>query len=191
MTTETDDPLIQLAERVASVATELRIATALIGATALAAHNYVRGTADIDLATAVDPFRELSALRKRLEADRLHTELRLPDEEDSLGGVLEVRAHADAQDAVEVVNFTNPWRRSANPGVEAVRTAEPIAASGSLRCATLPCLIALKLYAGSLRDQADVVELLRNNPSADRALVRQVCAKYGSAPTFDELVRQV
>ncbi|HVZ33142.1 MAG TPA: hypothetical protein VG963_12000, partial [Polyangiaceae bacterium] len=134
MTTETPDPLIQLAERVASIAAELGIATALIGATALAAHNDVRSTADIDLATAVDPFRELSALRKRLEAEGLHTELRLPDEEDSSGGVLEVRARADAEDAVEV---------------------------------------------------------LRTNPTADRALIRHICAKDGSAPMFDELVRQV
>lgn len=190
MTRGGEDPLIGLAERVSRIATELGIPTALIGATALAAHNYVRGTADIDLATAVDPFRELSALRARLDAEGLHTELRLPDEEDSLGGVLEVRTSEDEEDAVEIVNFTNPWRTSINPGSETVRTAEPIPASAWLRCATLPCLIALKLYAGSLRDQADVVELLRHNPQADRARIREVCEKYGSANLLDGLTRQ-
>lgn len=91
MTPELPDPLIHLAERVATIAAEVGIVTAVIGATALAAHNYVRGTADIDLATAVDPFRDLSRLRDRLAAEGYHTELNMPDADDSLGGVLRVR----------------------------------------------------------------------------------------------------
>lgn len=75
---------------------------------------------------------------------------------------------AEPRDPVEVVNFQNPFRPSINPGREAVQTATPIGPSTSLRCATLPYLIALKLYAGSRRDQADVLELLRRNPVADR-----------------------
>ena len=111
--------MIQLAERVAVVAAELGIPTALIGATALAAHNYVRGTADIDLAAAVDPFRQLRQLQERLAAEGLHAELSLPDEEDGLGGVLRIRAHADDDDLVEIVNFLNPMNLSKNPGAEA------------------------------------------------------------------------
>jgi hypothetical protein len=189
MSGETHDPLIQLAERVASIAAELGIATALIGATALAAHNYVRGTADIDLATAVDPFRDLGGLRQRLEGEGFLVELNLPDAEDSLGGVLSVRARSNQDDPVEIVNFLNPLNPSHNPGREAVETAEPIGSS-SLRCATLAHLIALKLYAGSRRDQADVVELLLRNPTADRATIRAVCARYGSASDLDELIRE-
>ncbi len=46
---------LALAERVAGVARDLGIETALSGASALAAHNYVRGTIDLDFATSVDP----------------------------------------------------------------------------------------------------------------------------------------
>lgn len=188
MNPEPRDPLIQLAERVAAVASELGMPTALIGATALAAHNYVRGTADIDLAIAVDPFKELRSLADRLKREGFHTELNLPDAEDSLGGVLRIWATTDDEDPVEVVNFQNPFRPSNNPGLEAVRTATPVGAATSLRCATLPHLIALKLYAGSRRDQADVVELLRRNPGADRSRVREVCARYGFDQVLEELI---
>jgi hypothetical protein len=191
MNAEPRDPLIQLAERVATVASELGMSTALIGATALAAHNYVRGTADIDLAIAVDPFKELRLLGDRLKRDGFLTELNLPDAEDSLGGVLRVWATSDDDDPVEVVNFNNPFSPSNNPGLEAVRTATPVGVGTSLRCATLPHLIALKLYAGGRRDQADVVELLRRNPGADRAEIREVCARYGFEKILEELIGEV
>lgn len=187
MSAASTDPLIQLAERVAAIAAELGIPTALIGATALAVHGYVRGTADIDLATAVDPFRELPRLQERLKAEGLFTELSLPDSEDILGGVLRVRARSEDDDLVEIVNFENPLRPSSNPGPQAVRAAQPIAESSALRCATLAHLIALKLFAGSRRDEADVVELLRRNTQADPTEIRGVCEKYGSASLFDEL----
>jgi hypothetical protein len=43
-------PALSLAERIATLASELGIQTALIGASALAAHNYIRATIDVDLA---------------------------------------------------------------------------------------------------------------------------------------------
>lgn len=184
------DPLLALAERVASLASELGMATAVIGAAALAAHNYVRGTADVDLAMAVDPFRDLLRLRERLSAEGLHTELELPDADDVLGGVLRVRLQVDDDDSVEVVNFENPLRPASNPGREAVATAEPLGWSTVLRCVRVPQLIALKLFAGGRRHQADVVELLRRNPGADRAQIRDVCARYGAADAIDELLRE-
>jgi hypothetical protein len=187
----TRDPLIQLAERVAVIAAELGIPTALIGATALAVHNYVRGTADIDLATSVDPFRQLRLLQKRLETEGFHAELNLPDAEDGLGGVLRVRARADDDDLVEIVNFLNPMNLSKNPGEEAVRTATAVEPSTPLRCVTLALLIALKLYAGGRRDQADVIELLRRNPDADLAPIRDACARYGSSDQLEELIREL
>lgn len=191
MTEAERDPLIALAERVATIATEMGIPTALIGATALAAHNYVRGTADIDLATAVDPFRELRQLQERLEGEGLDVELSLPDAEDGLGGVLRIRADADDEDLVEIVNFLNPMNLAKNPGGEAVRTATSVGPSTQLRCATLPLLIALKLYAGSRRDQADVIELLRRNPHGDLAAIREVCARYGHGEVLEELLLEV
>ena len=60
---------LELAERVAEIARGLGIETALIGATALAVHGYVRGTLDIDLASIVDRERrgDPPRLRRREE----------------------------------------------------------------------------------------------------------------------------
>jgi hypothetical protein len=105
--------------------------------------------------------------------------------------VLRVRRHVDDDDSVDVVNFENPLRPATNPGREAVTTAEALGWSTALRCARVPQLIALKLFAGRRRDHADVVELLRRNPGADRAQIREVCARYGAAEAIDELMREV
>lgn len=77
---------LSLAERVAGVARDLGIQTALIGASALAAHNYVRSTMDVGLATIVDPDTELRRLEQALRDLGLHTQLNMPDDEDVLGG---------------------------------------------------------------------------------------------------------
>jgi hypothetical protein len=83
-------PSLHLAELVARTARELGIETAVIGALALAAHNYIRGTNDVDLATSVAFTSELRRLADKLAALGCKIELRLPDEDDPLGGVLEV-----------------------------------------------------------------------------------------------------
>ncbi|MCA9548436.1 MAG: hypothetical protein KC933_00280 [Myxococcales bacterium] len=81
-------PALELAERVAETAKGLGIETAVIGALALAAHGYVRGTVDVDLASSVDPGSVLRALQDKLREGGLKTRLLLPDAEDPLGGML-------------------------------------------------------------------------------------------------------
>ena len=61
-------PTHVLAELVATAARELGIETAVIGAIALAAHNHVRGTNDVDPATSVDSTNDLRRLKEKLEA---------------------------------------------------------------------------------------------------------------------------
>lgn len=147
-------PALSLAERIATAASELGIQTALIGASALAAHDYVRATIDIDLATRVDPRTELRALEQRLRESGMSVELRMPDQHDPIGGVLSVWTHetADSErlDLVEVVNFSNPYLPAETPAAEAIRNATPLEPGSALRCATLRDLIALKLYARTL-----------------------------------------
>ena len=180
----------RLAEQVADAAQDLGIPLALIGANALAFHNYVRGTSDVDFATHASQ-AELAALRGVLESAGLNVRFNAPDDEDPLGGMLVVWEEEDEDGApvepVEVVNFDNPYRDRTNPGREAVRTAEPIAGS-SMRCVRLPFLVALKLFAGALDDRADVVALLRANPMADREEIRAVCEQYGLS-AIDELIQ--
>lgn len=183
-----------LAERVAEVARQLGIEMALIGAAALAAHNYVRGTNDVDLATAVDPRTTLRELQEALTKLALHTKLNMPDEDDVLGGVLGVWEHEDEEgtpvDVVEVVNFHNPYRPRPNPAARAIGNAMPLEAGSPLRYVRLPDLVALKLYAGGRTDLADIGELLVKNPEADVNEIRSAAAPYDRDDNLERLIAE-
>jgi len=189
----TDPQPFELAERVAEIARSRGIETALIGASALAIHGYVRGTADIDFASAVNPFQQLPPLRDALEEAGLHARLSLPDDDDPLGGVLRVwREEDDDGDPIEpvdIVNLDNPHRPLRLPARELIRDAIPIAERPALRYVRLPHLIVLKLYAGDRRDLADVVEVLAHNPDADLEEIRQLCQRCG-LDQIDELIAE-
>jgi hypothetical protein len=184
---------LALAERVAHAARALGIDTALIGAAALAVHSYARGTEDIDLATAVDPRTQLAALARNLAETGLHTQLRLPDDDDPLAGVLVVWERADENgepaDMVEVINFFDPMRSLLNPARVAIARAVEVSGTG-LRCVTLPDLIALKLYAGGSGDLADIVQLLARNADADVDLIRSVAQPYDAKERLEALIEE-
>lgn len=184
---------LALAEQVADTARRLGFESALIGAAALAVHRYTRGTEDIDLAVVVDPHRELGTLEQVLAAGGLQTRLRLPDDEDPLGGVLTVWASVDGEgqpvDVVEVVNFHNPGRTVPTPARSAIARAQPLPGS-PLRCVTIEDLVALKLYAGGLMDHADIVQLLSRNPGTDLDAIRSVAAPFDSGGYLESLIDQ-
>jgi phosphoribosylformylglycinamidine (FGAM) synthase PurS component len=185
------DPLA-LSERVAAAAQKLGIQTALIGASALAAHRYVRSTADVDFATYVDPDEGLCALRDALCRAGLRTKLSMPDGEDVLGGVLRVWEHEDEDgeplDLVEIVNFKNPHRPSRNPAANAIRNAVPLEEGSPVRYVRIPDLVALKLYAGARRDLADIVELLVRNPEADLDEIREIAGPFDRGGDLETLI---
>lgn len=158
---------------------------AVIGAMALAAHGYSRRTGDFDLATTTDPFSVLRRVRDALAARGLEVELREPDMDDPLGGVLVVRG-AEAK-PVEVVNFLNPHAPSRGRiGIAAVNTAVPLQ-EGGLPVVDLPHLVALKLYAGGRKNELDVLELLARNPDADLSAIRELCARFRLADEWQRL----
>jgi hypothetical protein len=143
-------------------------------------HRYTRGTGDIDLAVTVNPSTQLSALAQELMTAGFHTRLRLPDDDDPLGGVLGIWAadeYGEPADIVEVVNFLNPGRPHRNPAREAIARATTLE-GGRLRCVGLEDLVALKLYAGGLSDLADIAQLLAHNPEVDLDAVRAVASEY-------------
>jgi hypothetical protein len=184
---------LALAERVAETARHLGVDTALIGAAALAVHGYTRGTEDIDLAVAVDPHGHLHALQRALEASGLGTTLRLPDDDDPLGGVLVAWTSetddGEPVDVVEVVNFRNPARFSPTPAPGAIARARPLAGS-SLRCVMIEDLVAFKLYAGGLADLADIEQLLARNPDADLAAIRSVATPFDAGGHLETLIER-
>ncbi len=183
-----------LAERVAIAARTIGIETALIGASALAVHNHVRATSDLDLGCSVEPYSKLAELEQALVADGIRTALRLPDEDDPLGGVLVAWEREDDQaeplGPVELVNFLNPHRPRPNPARLAIERAVALDDGGALRCVRLPDLIALKVYAGSRQDLADVVELLLRNPDANREEIRATASPYDPTGQLEQLITE-
>ncbi|MGN6105408.1 MAG: hypothetical protein ACTHU0_09915 [Kofleriaceae bacterium] len=165
----------------------------MIGANALAIHNYVRGTVDIDFATSVAPTR-LRSLDEAVRSLGAKSKLRMPDEDDPLGGMLVVWEREDEDDwplePVEVVNFYNPWRPRQTPAEHAIASALRLDEHSALRYVRLPDLVALKFYAGGPGDHADILQLLIRNPDADLDEIRAVAGPYDAHNKLEELIDQ-
>ncbi|MFM7519332.1 MAG: hypothetical protein ACKO9B_02545 [Planctomycetota bacterium] len=164
--------LLEAAEQIAAALAEQGIGAIVIGAAALAAHRYVRHTEDIDLGVNI-AIRECSSTAATLRTMGFDVELREPDGEDPLGGVIDVSGPFGL---VQIVNFGERF-----PGVIESGLADAtlqMREGGNLRIIPLEHLVALKLYAGGMKSKADIVELLRRNPAADRDRIRGLCRRY-------------
>lgn len=175
-----DDLPLALAERVVALALDRGVSTALIGANALAVHGYIRATGDIDLAAATT-LDKLEELNRDLRAAGFSTDLRYPDDDDPLGGSISIWTATDEDgpiDEVEIINFLLPSRATRLPVQAMLRESISLGSQTVLRAVTLPHLVVLKLYAGSLRDRADIVELLARNPHTNVDEIRALCTAY-------------
>lgn len=177
------DPLFEVAKQVSEAAGALGIRTAVIGALAMAHHGYVRATLDLDLASAV-PLGRLRALAERLRGQGLLADLRLPDGDDPLNGVLRVRSAPD-EPPVDIVNFHS------DSGL-AVRTVERAElGEDGLAYARVPEIVALKLYAGSRFDRDDAARLLAEVGDVDAAALREASAAGGVQAELDRLLAEL
>ena len=164
--------MLKQAEEVAAILRDHRLDALIIGGVALAAHQYIRYTDDIDLGVSVD----LETLRKvgdALKDAGYDVELRQPDAADPLGGVLDVRGAAGL---VQIINYGGRF-----PAVieDALTSATLVAQPGSmLKIVPLPHLVALKLYAGGFKSKSDIIEVLQRNPDTDREEIRRLCEQY-------------
>ena len=180
---------LSVAETVAKTLREAGTRSAVIGAIALAFHGYARATQDVDIATHVDPRTVLRDIEQSLQQHGYTTRLIFPDADDPLGGVLTVTG--DNFDAVQVVNFYNPWAASSNPGRSSIQTAAARIPGYDLHVADVPHLIALKLYAGGPRNRSDVLELIERNRDVDHGVIRRVCGQFDLTADIDELLGEV
>jgi len=77
---------------------------------------------------------------------------------------------------LQIISFAGRFSAVIEDALEAstlrVRQGSP------LKIVPLPHLIALKLYAGGHKSQADIVELLQRNSGLDIDTVRALCRKY-------------
>jgi sugar/nucleoside kinase (ribokinase family) len=180
---------LSVAQAIVASLRETGTASAVIGAIALAFHGYARATQDVDLATHVDPRTVLRDIARTLQQQGYTTRLILPDVEDPLGGVLTVTG--DDFDAVQVVNFYNPWAAANNPGESSIQAAAASIPGYDLPVVDVPHLVALKLYAGGPRNQSDVLELIERNRDVDRIEIRRVCEQFDLVAEIDEMLRDV
>lgn len=180
------EDLLDETERIAAVLEQRTIRCMMIGAAAMAAHGYIRHTEDIDLAINI-AICDLASVADSLRTAGYVVAVREPDGQDPLGGVIDV---SGSFGLVQIVNFGERFPAIIDSGCNesALRTGE----GSSLRIAPLSHLIGLKLYAGGFKSQADIVELLRCNPAADRESIRALCNLYrlrGLEPLIEEADR--
>ena len=177
------DEVIRAAEEVTGILESRGVGALVIGAVALAAHGYVRFTEDLDLGVNTD-LGTLNQVADALRTAGFEVELREPDDQDPLGGVVDVRGPFGL---IQIVNYGGRFPAVIDGGLAA---ADTVIRSGSrLRIVPLPHLVALKLYAGGTKSRADIVELLSRNPDADVAAIRDLCRNWrlrGLDPLIDE-----
>jgi hypothetical protein len=141
----------------------------------------------------VRPLSQLATFARVLSAAKFGTELRLPDDDDPLGGVLVVWDLSDGNDkrndVVEIVNFLNPARAMITPASLALQRATRLDGI-ELNCVSLPDLVALKLYAGGSADYADIVQLLARNPEVDLDAVRSVAEPFDERGKLNSLIEE-
>lgn len=163
---------------------EHHVDAVVIGAVALAAHQYVRLTDDLDLAVNAD----LGHMRLLVEA--LHqaghqAEFREPGGQDPLGDVIDVIGPFGQ---LQIISFADRF-----PAVidDAVKSSTLRVRSGSaLRLVPIPHLVALKLYAGGLKSKVDIVELLSRNPQVVLKEIQSLCDHY-RLKGFPEILREL
>ncbi len=166
------DGLLAAAERIATLLADRGVDAVVIGAAALAAHRYVRHTEDIDLGVNI-AIRDLDAVAEGIRNAGYEVVVREPDGQDPLGGVIDVSGPFGL---VQIVNFGERFPAVIDTG-HADATLR-VRSGASLRIIPLAHLIALKLYAGGMKSKADIVELLKRNPDADRGDIRALCRRY-------------
>lgn len=179
----TPDEMIRAAEEIVQSLESQGVEALVIGAVALAAHGYVRFTEDLDLGVNTD-LGTLRTAAEGLRAAGFAVELREPDGEDPLGGVVDVRGSFGL---VQIVNYGDRFPAVIDGGLAMSDTV--IRPGSHLRIVPLPHLVALKLYAGGTKSHADIVELLACNPDADTAMIRQLCRQW-RLPGLDPLIEE-
>ena len=175
---------LKVAERIGRMLDERKLSFVVICAVALAAHRYIRFTEDIDLGVNAD-LQQMKEIAETLRSDGYDVVLHEPDAEDPLGGVIDVSGPFGL---IQIISFEDRFPaviRDALQG-EDVR----IFPGSTIRVVPIPQLVALKLYAGGSKSQADIIELLRRNPEVDRDMLRQTCRKY-RLRGLDELLTEL
>lgn len=177
---------LEVARRVFDLLVGYHLDSAVIWSVALAVHGYVRATRDLDLGVAVLSFGTLRTLSETLRKEGFEVHVGEPAPDDTLGGVVTVAG--DSFDPIQVVNLMAPGGRHGKLAREAIAAAQRVPGFG-LPVVDVPHLIALKLLAGSRKEELDVLELLGANPEMPLAPILAVCRRHRLGRALQELLR--
>ena len=150
----------------------LQIPYALIGGLALAPHNVVRATEDLDF--LVDSSSTASSdLARQFEARGFPSVARKGDIDDPIAAVVIVEIPSSTGNVRrDLILPARRWQR------EIIRKATPVAIEGTVvRVVRAQDLFLLKLYAGGPQDLLDAANLLRMESPADRAAWKAAAVK--------------
>jgi hypothetical protein len=161
------------------------VGTAIIGSIALAVHGYVRATRDLDFGVAVLSFGSLLKIADQLRDQGYGVDVGEPAPDDPLGGIVTVSG--PGFDPVQIVNLRAPDGRHEKLAREAIAAARTVSEFG-LPVVDLPHLVALKLVAGSRKDELDILELLKSNPETPLSGIFEVCARHRLKARLERLL---
>lgn len=177
--------------RIAALLNQQGLQTALVGAAALAVHGYSRATEDVDVGLATASLATLrrcgDEIRAALQVD---VTIGMPDAEDPLGGVITI--HGPDIRQIQVINFVNPIGMGDHPGREAIEQARELMIAGTyVGVVDLEHLVAMKLFAGGMKNKADVVEVLAYNPDANLDAIAALCARFRLGDEWSALLPEI
>ena len=175
-------PVSRLGRQIAEVTAALRgidAQFALIGGLALASHNVVRGTQDIDLLVDADRADDIHAMTERLGYACLHRDANAGN-------------YSRNDERVDFLYASRPIARRLLAGAKEVKTS-----FGDLRVISTEGLIGFKLQGWvndprRTRDMEDIRALLRANRNAvDMKEVREYFQLFDRLGLLDELLREI
>ncbi len=129
-------------------------------------------TDDLDFGVNAD-IRLLRKIKEFLLASGFEVELREPDAEDPLGGLIDVRGDFGL---IQIVSFADRFLAVIEDAIKQATLI--IGRKQLLKIAPLEHIIALKIYAGGTKSKIDVNELLLRNPDIDLENLRSLCRRY-------------
>lgn len=157
----------------------LKIPYALIGGLALAPHNVVRATEDLDFLLD-STLAELSALARQIETRGFPSVARKGGVEDPIAAVVIVEIPSSTGNVrCDLILPSRRWQR------DVVRDATAVTIEGTtVRVVQAQGLFLLKLYAGGPQDLLDAADLLRMESSAERSAWKAAAAKLRMGNAF-------
>jgi hypothetical protein len=176
---------IEVARGVFDRLARAKLDSAVIGSVALAVHGYVRATRDLDLGVAVLTFVALRDVAEALRKEGFRVHISEPALDDTLGGVVTVEG--DDFDPIQIVNLTAPSGRHGKLAREAIASAQRVSGLG-LRVVDVAHIVALKLLAGSRKDELDILELLAANPEMPVDPILEVCRRHRLGKRLETLL---